>query len=79
MCWLVGILLSGYTQPLVYITRAITRGLCVACLCRFTSMVLNVLSKIVGQRGLEIKVDNMESYNFNPKIILQEVTVGNKE
>ncbi|CAE7456350.1 PUB1, partial [Symbiodinium microadriaticum] len=42
---------------------------------RFTSMVLNVLSKIVGQRGLEIKVDNMESYNFNPRIILQEICV----
>jgi hypothetical protein len=63
---------------------------------RFTSMVLNVLSKIVGQRGLEIKVccceysaaysclmydiwlmqvDNMDSYNFDPKIILKEVGV----
>lgn len=40
---------------------------------RFTSMMLNVLSKIVGSKGLEIKVDNLESYNFNPKEILREV------
>mmetsp|Transcript_22473 Transcript_22473/g.32803 ORF Transcript_22473/g.32803 Transcript_22473/m.32803 type:complete len:1051 (+) Transcript_22473:62-3214(+) len=42
---------------------------------RFTSMMLNVISKLVGQKGLEIKVDNMEKYNFNPKAILMEICV----
>jgi ubiquitin conjugation factor E4 B len=40
---------------------------------RFTSMLLSVLHKIVGSKGLEIKVDNMESYKFEPKTMLKEV------
>jgi ubiquitin conjugation factor E4 B len=40
---------------------------------RFTSTLLNVLQRIVGAKSLEIKVDNMESYNFQPKQMLAEV------
>lgn len=40
---------------------------------RFTSMLLFVLNKIVGSNSLLLKIDNMESYNFNPKIMLTEV------
>lgn len=40
---------------------------------RFTSTLLNVLQRIVGQKSLEIKVDNIESYNFQPKTMLAEV------
>lgn len=40
---------------------------------RFTSMLLSVLNKIVGSKGLEIKVDNMSSYNFDPKTMLKEI------
>lgn len=40
---------------------------------RFVSMLLSVLSKIVGSKSLEIKVDNMESYNFDPKSILKDI------
>lgn len=40
---------------------------------RLVSMLLSVLSKIVGSKSLEIKVDNMDSYNFNPKVMLQYI------
>jgi ubiquitin conjugation factor E4 B len=40
---------------------------------RFTSTLLNVLQRIVGTKSLEIKVENMESYNFQPKVMLKEV------
>lgn len=40
---------------------------------RFTSMLLNVIGKLSGPKSLEIKVDNMESYNFDPKNMLSEV------
>ena len=40
---------------------------------RFVSMMTSVLNKIVGSKSLEIKVDNMDSYNFEPKVILREV------
>lgn len=40
---------------------------------RFTSMLLNVIGKLAGPKSLEIKVDNMESYNFEPKKMLVEV------
>jgi ubiquitin conjugation factor E4 B len=40
---------------------------------RFTSMLLNVVAKLSGPKSLEIKVDNMESYNFEPKRMLSEV------
>ncbi|RYH31359.1 hypothetical protein EON65_02720, partial [archaeon] len=41
---------------------------------RFTSTLLNVLQRIVGTKSLEIKVDNMESYNFDPRTMLREIT-----
>lgn len=40
---------------------------------RFTSTLLNVLQRLVGSKSLEIKVDNMESYNFQPKVYLCEI------
>ena len=40
---------------------------------RFTSMLLNVIAHLVGKKSMEIKVDNMESYGFDPKRMLQEV------
>lgn len=40
---------------------------------RFTSVLLNVVGKLAGSKSLEIKVDNMESYNFDPKKVLVEV------
>jgi ubiquitin conjugation factor E4 B len=40
---------------------------------RLVSMLLSVLSKIVGSKSLEIKVDNMDSYNFDPKVMLQYI------
>jgi ubiquitin conjugation factor E4 B len=40
---------------------------------RFTSTLLNVLQRIVGAKSLEIKVDNMDTYNFQPKTILIEI------
>ena len=39
---------------------------------RFTSMVLNVLYNITGPKSLEFKVDNMESYHFQPLEMLKE-------
>ena len=44
-----------------------------AILPRFTSTLLNVLQRLVGAKSLEIKVDNMEQYEFNPKVMLTEV------
>ncbi len=41
---------------------------------RFTSTLLNVLQRIVGSKSLEIKVDNMESYHFQPKVMLEEIS-----
>eukprot|EP01031_Cornospumella_fuschlensis_P026243 gene26243-31702_t len=40
---------------------------------RFTSTLLNVLQRIVGAKSLEIKVDNMESYHFDPRTMLREI------
>jgi ubiquitin conjugation factor E4 B len=40
---------------------------------RFVSTLLNILSRLVGARSLELKVDNMEAYNFQPKHLLREV------
>lgn len=40
---------------------------------RFTSCLLSVLSRLVGTKSLEIKVDNMEQYNFQPRQMLSEV------
>jgi len=44
-----------------------------AILPRFTSTLLNVLLRLVGSKSLAIKVENMESYNFQPKVYLYEV------
>lgn len=40
---------------------------------RFTSMLLNVVNKLTGKKSLELKVDNMEEYNFSPKDMLREI------
>lgn len=40
---------------------------------RFVSTLLNVLSRLVGTKSLELKVDNMEAYNFHPKNLLTEI------
>jgi len=40
---------------------------------RFVSMIFNVIYNMSGAKGLEFKVDNMESYNFRPKDMLREV------
>jgi ubiquitin conjugation factor E4 B len=47
-----------------------------AILPRFTSTLLNVLQRIVGSKSLEIKVDNMEAYNFQPKVMLTEICMA---
>lgn len=43
---------------------------------RFTSTLLNVLQRIVGSKSLEIKVENMDQYNFDPKTMLFEVVTA---
>eukprot|EP00904_Undaria_pinnatifida_P013657 jgi/Undpi1/9421/HiC_scaffold_27.g11878.m1 len=40
---------------------------------RLAEMLLCVLKQLVGSKGLEIKVDNPESYNFRPKEMLREI------
>jgi len=40
---------------------------------RLVNLLMNVLTKLVGSRGLEIKVDNPESYNFRPKEMLRDI------
>jgi len=42
---------------------------------RLANMLLHVLNKLVGSRGLDLKVDNPESYNFRPKEMLQDLCV----
>ena len=42
---------------------------------RLANMLLFVLTKLVGSRGLDLKVDNPEKYNFRPKEMLQNVCV----
>lgn len=42
---------------------------------RLANMLLFVLTKLVGSRGLDLKVDNPEKYNFRPKELLQNVCV----
>jgi len=36
---------------------------------RFSGMVLNVLRNLVGSKSMEIKVENMGSYGFDPKVV----------
>lgn len=43
---------------------------------RFVSTLLNILSRLVGVKSLELKVDNMEAYNFQPKNLLREVCLA---
>lgn len=40
---------------------------------RLVNMLFHVLLKLVGSKGLELKVDNPESYNFRPKDMLRDL------
>ncbi|CAM9168726.1 unnamed protein product, partial [Sphacelaria rigidula] len=40
---------------------------------RLAEMLLCVLKQLIGSKGLEIKVDNPESYNFRPKDMLRDI------
>ena len=40
---------------------------------RLVGMLLHVLTKLVGSRGLELKVDNPEQYEFRPKEMLRDL------
>ena len=40
---------------------------------RLANMLLHVMTKLVGAKGLELKVDNPESYNFRPKEMLRDL------
>jgi len=40
---------------------------------RLVNMLLHVLTKLVGSKGLELKVDNPENYNFRPKEMLRDL------
>lgn len=40
---------------------------------RVAGMVLSLLRNLVGSKGMEIKVQNMEQYNFDPKKMLGDV------
>jgi len=40
---------------------------------RLVNMLLHVLTKLVGTKGMELKVENPESYNFRPKEMLQDL------
>jgi ubiquitin conjugation factor E4 B len=40
---------------------------------RLVQMLLHVLTKLVGSKGLELKVDNPEELDFKPKIMLQDL------
>jgi ubiquitin conjugation factor E4 B len=40
---------------------------------RLVNMLLHVLVKLVGSKGLELKVENPEEYNFRPKEMLRDL------
>jgi ubiquitin conjugation factor E4 B len=40
---------------------------------RLVAMLLHVLTKLVGSKGLELKVDNPEQYEFKPKEMLRDL------
>lgn len=40
---------------------------------RLVQMLLHVLTKLVGSKGLELKVDNPDELEFKPKIMLQDL------
>jgi ubiquitin conjugation factor E4 B len=44
-----------------------------ALLDRVSSMLLSVLVQLVGAKGLEIKINDPESYDFHPKQMLKEI------
>lgn len=40
---------------------------------RLVAMLLHVLAKLIGSKGLELKVDNPEQYDFRPKEMLRDL------
>ena len=40
---------------------------------RLVAMLMHVLTKLIGSKGLELKADNMESLEFRPKEMLRDV------
>jgi ubiquitin conjugation factor E4 B len=40
---------------------------------RLVTMLLHVLTKLVGSKGLELRVDNPEQYDFRPKEMLRDL------
>jgi len=40
---------------------------------RLVNMLLHVLTKLVGSKGMDLKVDNPEVYNFRPKEMLRDL------
>jgi ubiquitin conjugation factor E4 B len=40
---------------------------------RLASMLNSVLVKLAGSKGVDLKVDNPERYNFHPKVLLEEI------
>ena len=40
---------------------------------RMVNMLLHVMTKLIGARGVELKVDNPENYNFRPKEMLKDL------
>ena len=40
---------------------------------RLVTMLLHVLTKLVGSKGLDLKVDNPEQYDFRPKEMLRDL------
>ena len=41
---------------------------------RLCSMLLHVMTKLVGSKSVDIKVQNPEKYNFQPKVMLKDLT-----
>ena len=40
---------------------------------RLVNMLLHVVTKLVGSKGMDLKVDNPETYNFRPKEMLRDL------
>jgi len=40
---------------------------------RLVALLMHVLNKLIGSKGLELKVNDMESYEFRPKEMLKDV------
>eukprot|EP00624_Nannochloropsis_granulata_P005194 evm.model.NODE_36750_length_17179_cov_27.146574.1 len=63
---------------LMYLTSdaAVRKPFLAPALCsRLANTLLSIVDKLVGARGLEIKVDNPDALNFNPKNMLREVSL----